>query len=176
MKQEKCSKQNTTKNLKQGFTLLELLVVVIIIGILASIALPQYKKVVRKSRFAEVVTTLHTLMDAEQRYFLANGAYTRNRHALDIEFPLSTSSYEYMIRASANVTCGLESAAQNVYCENQDIGLLLRYFWDGKQYDCLNERLDISDNDELCKKFLDVTQVYQLDDHGRSYRGRGHNL
>ena len=46
---------------KQGFTLIEILVVVLIIGILSAIALPQYESAVEKSRMSEALINLKAI-------------------------------------------------------------------------------------------------------------------
>ena len=59
----------------QGFTLLELLVVVLIIGILASIALPQYEMAVTKAKVASILPLMRRWKDAMQEYKLQHGDY-----------------------------------------------------------------------------------------------------
>ena len=64
LSQLQTSDNDTRRKTAGGFTLIELLVVVLIIGILASIALPEYRKAVEKARASEAWSTVASIKKA----------------------------------------------------------------------------------------------------------------
>jgi type IV pilus assembly protein PilA len=61
--------QKMTKRLKGGFTLIELMVVVAIIGILAAVAIPAFMRNARKAKTVEATTNVKKLYDGARSYF-----------------------------------------------------------------------------------------------------------
>ncbi|MDP8266736.1 MAG: prepilin-type N-terminal cleavage/methylation domain-containing protein [Candidatus Aceula meridiana] len=72
---------------KSGFTLMEVIIVIIIAGILASVAIPRYSGAIEKSRAAEGAYILGTLLGAQERYNLENSSYADDPALLDVTIP-----------------------------------------------------------------------------------------
>ena len=73
----------------KAFTLIEVLVAVLIIGILAAIAVPKYQEAVEKSIMQEAIANLKTIAQANDSFYLQNGryAYSYEIDKLDISIP-----------------------------------------------------------------------------------------
>ncbi len=80
--------------MKKGFTLIELLIVIIIIGILATMAIPQYSKLVDKAKRVEAVTMLSSIGTASLMYYMQDGMPINNTtiHTTDLYVTIPTNS------------------------------------------------------------------------------------
>lgn len=62
----------------KGFTLAELMAVVLILGILVSVAVPQYSKAIERTRGAEAATLLRSIYDSCERFAIERGRTDNN--------------------------------------------------------------------------------------------------
>jgi len=93
--------------MKKAFTLVELIAVVVIIGILATIAIPQYANLKERSYGAEAWVNLGMLLNGEKAYYLDHDSWEYNINSLPVDNPNSSSSRRF------NYACG---NAGYLYC------------------------------------------------------------
>jgi prepilin-type N-terminal cleavage/methylation domain-containing protein len=86
---------------KIGFTLTELLIVVIILGILATLALPMLVKTIEKAKVGEAVSNLNLIRTGQKIYFLEYSTFSQNITSLNIEDPNTANTYfDYSIETA----------------------------------------------------------------------------
>jgi type IV pilus assembly protein PilA len=67
---------------RDGFTLVEIMIVVVIIGLLAAMAIPAFQKVRQQSQDKAVLNNARQLAAAADQYYLENGVSTCDQNAL----------------------------------------------------------------------------------------------
>ena len=71
----------------RGFTLVELSVVIVIIGVLAAFAVPRFRNAVERSKAGEAFNYLSAVRSAQERYHSRQGTYADLMSKLDIAMP-----------------------------------------------------------------------------------------
>ena len=98
-----------------GFTLIELLVVVLIVGILSAVALPQYRYAVGKAKYMEILSLASDIRKGQQVYKMANGKYSSDLFALDIDFPSAFTAHSSYTSGSGTVY-GVRNVGKKITC------------------------------------------------------------
>lgn len=88
-------------NLEQGMTLLELVIVMVILGILAAIAIPSFAGQIRRAQQSEAQLHVSGILRSQQAYFLEKNTYASNLAQLGLKIS-NTPQYSYAIQRFAN--------------------------------------------------------------------------
>jgi type IV pilus assembly protein PilA len=103
-----------------GFTLVEIMIVVVIIGLLAAMAIPAFAKVIEQSRLKAVTNNLRQIANSAQQYMLNNGttqaAYsdivgTTTDHLINAVNVIASEDYTGIVVVQGQTQVSLSSVA-----------------------------------------------------------------
>jgi len=93
---------------QKGFTLVELAIVIVIIGVLASFGVPRFRDAVERSKAGESLNYLSADRAAQERYHAREGTYAADLADLDVSMP--SPKYFTVGSVAAGSTSDLESS------------------------------------------------------------------
>lgn len=133
---------------RKGFSLLEVMVVVTIIGIIAAIAIPTYSGYVTRTRRADAITALETVALNEEKYMAENGSYVVDATLVGAGYPNpDVDNYNVTV----NVLGGGTSFVATAVGRNDQAGdtIIFAIHSDGRVGTALADGTNFQENAEL---------------------------
>ncbi|MBM5811856.1 MAG: prepilin-type N-terminal cleavage/methylation domain-containing protein [Gammaproteobacteria bacterium] len=85
----------------RGFTLVELMIVMVIVAILAAVALPSYRESVKRGNRRAAQSAMMEIVNREHQYFIANRAYADEGDLAYTLAPEVSANYSFAIDVEA---------------------------------------------------------------------------
>ena len=123
-----CMTLPSTRKRFNGFSLMEVMIVVVIIGILAALAYPNLEKYLKRARQTEAKTNLSAIYTAQKIYFSLHQSYVDDINELDLSlaqgdlytFTMEVSTSTFKAQAEGNID---DDAALDTWTIDQDKNL-----------------------------------------------------
>ena len=120
-----CMTLPSTRKRFHGFSLMEVMIVVVIIGILAALAYPNLEKYFKRARQTEAKTNLSAIYTAQKIYFTLHQSYAEDINELDLSlvqgdpytFTMEASTSTFKVQAEGNID---DDDALDIWTIDQD--------------------------------------------------------
>ncbi len=103
----------------RGFTLIELMIAIVVVGILGSLAMPAFFDAVRKSRRSDAFAALTSLQQAQERWRTNNASYSDDLAALGIPAVTASGHYGLSISAADTTSYTLQAVARGSQAQDK---------------------------------------------------------
>ena len=158
----------------QAFTLIELLVVVLIIGILAAVAFPQYERAMQETRFTQLVTASRAIVTSQNEYYMETGQYASRADELTLQYPLNDTGTRFQTK---DFSCGFEYAnglggSPRTSCLLNKPHVVLQRYHKQNSIVCCSYAADNYKGDFLCQDATQKTTPYSNSNSMRWYSGK----
>jgi len=114
----------------KGFTLIELMAVIAIIGVLTAVALPAYLNYTKRSRQTKAIGELMMIKAASEKYFVENGTYTTTLSQLRGYASAGTAGvftpdiyYRYQITPGGTVLAQGDLNQDGIFCDGWEVAM-----------------------------------------------------
>ncbi|ENW8027786.1 pilin, partial [Neisseria gonorrhoeae] len=149
--------------LQKGFTLIELMIVIAIVGILAAVALPAYQDYTARAQVSEAILLAEGQKSAVTEYYLNNGKWPADNGAAGVA---SASDIKGKYVKEVEVAKGVVTAEMNSSNVNKEIQGKKLSLWARRQDGSVKwfcgqpvQRADNADNDAVTADGTDGTKI-----------------
>ncbi|EMT4938053.1 pilin, partial [Neisseria gonorrhoeae] len=112
--------------LQKGFTLIELMIVIAIVGILAAVALPAYQDYTARAQVSEAILLAEGQKSAVTEYYLNHGIWPKDNTSAGVASPASNIKGKYVQKVEVNngvVTATMASSNVNKEIKDKRLSL-----------------------------------------------------